>query len=82
MIPAYERRVSDLLNTVKIGSADALNENPQAEIASSEAHAGDTTTDFIERLSPAPGLELTDDEHLPAHEPRVPDPTDNAERKD
>ena len=28
MIPAYERQVSDLLNTVRIGSADALNETP------------------------------------------------------
>jgi lipoprotein-releasing system permease protein len=28
MIPSYERKVSDLLNTVKIGSADALNETP------------------------------------------------------
>src|SRR5690348_1796769 len=26
MIPAYERKVSDLLNTVRIGSADSLNE--------------------------------------------------------
>ncbi len=41
MIPAYERRVSDLLNTVKIGSADALNENSQADIPSgvSQAHS-------------------------------------------
>jgi lipoprotein-releasing system permease protein len=28
MIPAYERKVSDLLNSVKAGSADALDENP------------------------------------------------------
>ena len=28
MIPAYERKVSDLLKTVKIGSAEALEENP------------------------------------------------------
>jgi lipoprotein-releasing system permease protein len=28
MIPAYERKVSDLLNTVKIGSADALSDEP------------------------------------------------------
>src|ERR1700738_3999432 len=27
MIPAYERRVSDLLNAVKVGSIDALDEN-------------------------------------------------------
>src|ERR1700727_200077 len=29
MIPRYERRVGDLLNSVKEGSADALAENPQ-----------------------------------------------------
>jgi lipoprotein-releasing system permease protein len=28
MIPGYERKVSDLLNSVKMGSADALDENP------------------------------------------------------
>jgi lipoprotein-releasing system permease protein len=31
MIPAYERKVSDLLNTVKTGSADALNPRQAAE---------------------------------------------------
>jgi len=35
MIPSYERKVSDLLNTVKIGSADALNEAPPASSAES-----------------------------------------------
>src|SRR5262249_23248820 len=30
ILPEYERQVSDLLNTVKIGSADALNENAPA----------------------------------------------------
>jgi lipoprotein-releasing system permease protein len=37
MIPAYERKVSDLLNTVKIGSAEALNETapPQSTPADS-----------------------------------------------
>src|SRR3989441_1009886 len=30
MIPAYERKVSDLLSTVKIGSADALKDAPPA----------------------------------------------------
>jgi lipoprotein-releasing system permease protein len=39
MIPAYERKVSDLLNTVKIGSADALSENPEADTTSSDQHA-------------------------------------------
>lgn len=33
MIPSYERKVSDLLNTVKIGSADALNEPSPAPSA-------------------------------------------------
>jgi lipoprotein-releasing system permease protein len=31
MIPAYERKVSDLLNTVKTGSVDALNPRPAGE---------------------------------------------------
>src|SRR3984893_17057975 len=31
MIPAYERKVSDLLNTVKIGSMDALDEGKGGE---------------------------------------------------
>src|SRR5215470_20112469 len=39
MIPAYERKVSDLLSTVKIGSADALSENPSAGAASTESPA-------------------------------------------
>src|SRR5262249_22046335 len=37
MIPAYERKVSDLLSTVRIGSADALNETPPVGAASSES---------------------------------------------
>lgn len=37
MIPAYERKVSDLLNTVKIGSADALNEDSSAAAPDSAA---------------------------------------------
>jgi lipoprotein-releasing system permease protein len=43
MIPAYERKVSDLLNTVRIGSADALEANvarapsPASDASSSEA---------------------------------------------
>jgi lipoprotein-releasing system permease protein len=42
MIPSYERKVSDLLNTVKIGSADALNETPpsaESNVANSPAPA-------------------------------------------
>ncbi len=45
MIPAYERRVSDLLHTVKVGSADALNESPQADMAAARTHARDSTPD-------------------------------------
>src|SRR6267142_3520326 len=45
MIPAYERRVSDLLNTVKIGSADALNENSQLAMVSGEPQAHDSPPD-------------------------------------
>src|SRR6267378_6846050 len=43
MIPAYERKVSDLLNTVKVGSADALNESPQADMAAARTHPRDST---------------------------------------
>jgi lipoprotein-releasing system permease protein len=34
MIPAYERKVSDLLGSVKIGSADALEKQPEVPISS------------------------------------------------
>jgi lipoprotein-releasing system permease protein len=34
MIPAYERKVSDLLSTIRIGSADALNETSSVGTAS------------------------------------------------
>ena len=40
MIPAYERKVSDLLNTVRIGSADALEET-----SGSPASRPDSSTD-------------------------------------
>jgi lipoprotein-releasing system permease protein len=42
VIPSYEHKVSDLLNTVKIGSADALNEKtppPESSVANSPAPA-------------------------------------------
>jgi lipoprotein-releasing system permease protein len=43
MIPRYERKVGDLLNSVKEGSADALDENPQGSNPStSEASATQT----------------------------------------
>jgi lipoprotein-releasing system permease protein len=42
VIPAYERRVSDLLNSVKSGSAEALEENKPP--AAAPASAGDSLT--------------------------------------
>ena len=39
MIPSYERKVSDLLSTVKIGSAETLEEAPSAEISSERISA-------------------------------------------
>jgi lipoprotein-releasing system permease protein len=42
VIPAYERRVSDLLNSVKSGSADALEENKTP--AAAPASGGDSLT--------------------------------------
>ena len=41
MIPAYERKVSDLLDSVKIGSADALNE-PSLEASKATGEGGQT----------------------------------------
>jgi len=40
MIPAYERKVSDLLKTVNIGSADALEEPPAARAGQTSSEAG------------------------------------------
>ena len=47
MIPSYERKVSDLLSTVKIGSADALEETPAEQpqsLNSDSAAGGDSTS--------------------------------------
>src|SRR5438128_8401082 len=49
MIPAYERKVSDLLDSVKIGSADALNEPPPE--ASKAAGEGSHTSRANESLT-------------------------------
>jgi ABC-type lipoprotein release transport system permease subunit len=49
MIPAYERKVSDLLNTVKIGSAEALEENPAvggASVNDGSVEGSTETKDF------------------------------------
>jgi lipoprotein-releasing system permease protein len=44
MIPAYEGKVSDLLKSVNIGSADALEESPAAPAAATPSEAGAATT--------------------------------------
>jgi lipoprotein-releasing system permease protein len=44
MIPSEERKVSDLLNTVKIGSADALAETSQSEAARATQTAPSSTS--------------------------------------
>jgi lipoprotein-releasing system permease protein len=56
MIPAYERKVSDLLSTVKIGSADALNENPQPPSTPADstiAAPASSSADKSSRTAPA-----------------------------
>jgi len=52
MIPAYERKVSDLLNTVRIGSAAALEEGGEAEQSNANANATATATDNRVRSTP------------------------------
>ena len=47
MIPAYERKVSDLLSTVKIGSAQPLEENVGRMSASDEARQTDGSPDDL-----------------------------------
>ena len=55
MIPAYERKVSDLLDSVKIGSADALNEpSPEAPKAAGE---GGRTPRANESLTSLEGIQ-------------------------
>src|SRR5437660_1126700 len=55
MIPAYERKVSDLLDSVKIGSADALNEPPPE--ASKAAGEGSHTSRANESLTSLAGIQ-------------------------
>ena len=55
MIPAYERKVSDLLDSAKIGSADALNEpSPEAPKAAGE---GGRTPRANESLTSLEGIQ-------------------------
>jgi lipoprotein-releasing system permease protein len=51
MIPTYERKVSDLLGTVKIGSADALNENPPPGVASTKSPGANADGDTSARAT-------------------------------
>src|SRR5882757_1078439 len=50
MIPAYERKVSELLDTVKFGSMDALDKD-----AAGESLTGDKDQNFPPGLRPGPG---------------------------
>src|SRR5215468_9352012 len=52
MIPAYERKVSDLLNTVRIGSAAALEEGGEAGPSQTNANATATAADTSIRSTP------------------------------
>ena len=76
MIPSYERKVSDLLSTVRIGSADALNEappvapepaaNPTADATkNTQADSPDSMASVEQRLAAMPpiilGKDMADD---------------------
>src|SRR5215470_45598 len=52
MIPQYERKVSDLLNTVRIGSAAALEEGAGAEESKADSKTSSTATDASVRATP------------------------------
>jgi lipoprotein-releasing system permease protein len=52
MIPAYERKVSDLLNTVRVGSAAALEEGGEAGPSKADAKAAATAADNRVRSTP------------------------------
>ena len=43
MIPAYERKVSDLLDTVKFGSMDALDKDAAGTVRQQKPAAGSST---------------------------------------
>jgi lipoprotein-releasing system permease protein len=75
MIPAYERTVSDLLNTVKLGSADALNETPPPQSVPTESHViaapASTSADNSSPPSktfPAPNVDQSPDSLSDVHE--------------
>jgi len=55
MIPAYERKVSDLLTTVKIGSADALDEGSPGNTTPTEPPSRSSTLDAGKSSRTTPG---------------------------
>jgi lipoprotein-releasing system permease protein len=71
IIPADERRISDLLNTVKIGSADALDE-PPISLANRAPDSNPTSADKSVRATSASGIsEPTSPDALESVEQRV-----------
>jgi lipoprotein-releasing system permease protein len=58
VIPAYERKVSDLLNSVKTGSADALEEKTTVAPASTEAQSPSSLEGAKDRVAAMPPIIL------------------------
>src|SRR6058998_3330289 len=63
LIPAYERKVSDLLNTVKVGSADALDEG--TDRVGSTPSPGQGGTNSRNMTGPHTGMEAPNTEEQP-----------------
>jgi lipoprotein-releasing system permease protein len=63
VIPAYERKVSDLLNSVKTGSADALKENktPATDSPTSETQSPSSLEGAKDRVAAMPPIILGKD---------------------
>src|SRR5205085_1910724 len=61
IVPADERKVSDLLNSVKIGSADALEEPPASQSHTTEAGSATALADVEQRVSAMPPIVLGKD---------------------
>jgi lipoprotein-releasing system permease protein len=62
MVPAYERKVSDLLNTVKFGSAQALEENTSNSEAPSPTNESPSSLEAVQkRVAAMPAIILGKD---------------------
>jgi lipoprotein-releasing system permease protein len=61
VVPAYERRVSDLLNSVKSGSADALDEKTSVAPTSTEAQSPSSLEGAKDRVAAMPPIILGKD---------------------